>query len=41
VDGRRRRVYALTDAGAAALAAERTEWRRFAGGIHAVLGWSM
>jgi DNA-binding PadR family transcriptional regulator len=41
VDGRRRRVYALTDAGAAALAAERTEWRRFAGGIHAVVGWSM
>ena len=38
-DGRRRRVYGLTDRGAAALAAEQTEWRRFAGGMHAVLGW--
>ena len=38
-DGRRRRVYGLTDKGAAALAAEQTEWRRFATGIHAVLGW--
>jgi PadR family transcriptional regulator PadR len=40
-DGRRRRVYALTDEGAAALAAEQTEWRRFASGVHAVVGWSM
>jgi PadR family transcriptional regulator, regulatory protein PadR len=39
-EGRRRRVYGLTDAGAEALAAERTEWRRFASGVHAVLGWS-
>src|ERR1700733_6839028 len=38
-DGRRRRVYGMTDRGAAALAAEQTEWRRFAGGMHAVLGW--
>ncbi|HEY6295202.1 MAG TPA: helix-turn-helix transcriptional regulator [Streptosporangiaceae bacterium] len=38
-DGRRRRVYGLTDRGAAALAAEQTEWRRFAGGMHAVLAW--
>jgi PadR family transcriptional regulator PadR len=38
-DGRRRRVYGLTDQGAGALAAEQTEWRRFAGGMHAVLGW--
>ena len=37
--GRRRRVYALTDEGTAALAAEQTEWRKFAGGMHAVLGW--
>jgi transcriptional regulator len=37
--GRRRRVYSLTDQGAAALAAEQTEWRRFAAGVHAVLGW--
>jgi PadR family transcriptional regulator, regulatory protein PadR len=37
-DGRRRRVYGLTDAGAAALAAQRTEWRRFARGVQAVLG---
>jgi transcriptional regulator len=36
--GRRRRVYALTDKGATALAAERTQWRRFAAGIQAVLG---
>ena len=38
-DGRRRRVYGLTDRGAAALAAEQTEWRRFASGMHAVLAW--
>src|ERR1700759_5540155 len=38
-EGRRRRVYALTGEGEAALAAERTEWRRFAGGISSVLGW--
>ncbi len=40
-DGRRRRVYVLTSAGATALAAEQTEWRRFATGVVAVLGWSM
>jgi PadR family transcriptional regulator, regulatory protein PadR len=39
-DGRKRRVYALTAKGAAALAAEQTEWKRFARGVHAVLGWS-
>ena len=38
--GRRRRVYGLTDRGAAALAAQQTEWRNFAGGVHAVLGWA-
>jgi len=38
--GRRRRVYALTGKGATALAAERAQWRRFAAGMHAVLGWS-
>jgi PadR family transcriptional regulator, regulatory protein PadR len=38
-EGRQRRVYALTDKGAAALAAELGEWRRFASGIHAVVGW--
>jgi PadR family transcriptional regulator PadR len=38
-EGRRRRVYALTDQGEAALAAQRTEWKRFAGGISLVLGW--
>jgi PadR family transcriptional regulator, regulatory protein PadR len=37
-EGRRRRVYALTDKGEAALAAERTAWRRFAAGMQAVLG---
>jgi PadR family transcriptional regulator, regulatory protein PadR len=38
-DGRKRRVYALTSKGVTALAAERTEWKRFAGGVQAVLGW--
>jgi DNA-binding PadR family transcriptional regulator len=37
-EGRRRRVYALTDVGAEALAAERTEWCRFAAGVRAVVG---
>jgi PadR family transcriptional regulator, regulatory protein PadR len=36
--GRRRRVYTLTDKGAAALAAEQTQWRRFAAGVQAVVG---
>ena len=40
-DGRKRRVYALTGKGEGALAAERTEWKRFAGGVQAVLGWSV
>src|SRR5580658_8150408 len=40
VNGRQRRVYGLTEKGAAALAAEQSEWRRFAGGIQAVMGWS-
>ncbi len=39
-DGRRRRVYGLTDEGVTALAAEQTEWRRFAGSVQAVLGWA-
>jgi PadR family transcriptional regulator PadR len=39
-EGRKRRVYALTGKGATALAAERTEWRRFANGMQAVAGWS-
>ncbi len=39
-DGRRRRVYALTGAGAEALAAQRSEWRSFAHSVQAVLGWS-
>jgi PadR family transcriptional regulator, regulatory protein PadR len=39
-DGRKRRVYALTDEGVAALAAQRTEWRRFTAGVQSVLGWS-
>jgi PadR family transcriptional regulator len=38
-EGRRRRVYALTADGEAALAAQRTEWKRFAGGVGLVLGW--
>jgi PadR family transcriptional regulator PadR len=39
-EGRRRRVYGLTDAGVAALAAQRTEWRTFASSVQAVVGWS-
>jgi PadR family transcriptional regulator, regulatory protein PadR len=39
-DGRRRRVYTLTDHGVAALAARRTEWRRFASAVRAVAEWS-
>jgi transcriptional regulator len=39
-EGRRRRVYGLTDRGAEALAAEQREWRQFASSVHAVLGWS-
>ncbi len=39
-EGRRRRVYALTGKGVAALAAERTRWRRFATGVQAVTGWT-
>ena len=36
--GRKRRIYKLTDKGVTALSAERSEWRRFAVGIQAVLG---
>jgi DNA-binding PadR family transcriptional regulator len=35
--GRRRKVYALTSSGEAALAAERTHWRRFRRGVGAVV----
>ena len=38
-DGRRRRVYTLTSKGEAALAAEPTEWKRFAGAEQADVGW--
>src|SRR5581483_8269390 len=37
--GRRRREYRLTPDGTNALAAERTEWRRLAGAIDAVLAY--
>ena len=40
VAGRRRRVYAITAAGAKALAAQRKEWASFATGMNTVLGWS-
>ncbi len=36
-DGRRRRVYRVTGAGAEVLAAGRVEWRAFANGMQAVL----
>ena len=39
-DGRKRRVYGLTAKGAGALADEQTEWRTFADGVRAVLGWA-
>jgi PadR family transcriptional regulator PadR len=35
---RRRRVYALTAAGEAALVAKRAQWREFSGGVQAVVG---
>jgi PadR family transcriptional regulator len=38
IPGRRRRVYALTEKGAAALTAEQARWRRFAAGMQAVVG---
>jgi PadR family transcriptional regulator PadR len=38
VSGRRRRIYGLTEQGAAALASEQSEWRRFATGVQAVAG---
>lgn len=37
-DGRRRRVYSLTAAGAKALTKESGEWRRFSAGMNAILG---
>ncbi len=36
--GRRRRVYSVTDAGQASLAAGRQSWERFSLGMNAVLG---
>src|ERR1700758_4281263 len=39
-EGRRRRIYVLTSKGAAAQATEQTQWRHFARGVQAVLGWS-
>ncbi|MEY2566784.1 MAG: PadR family transcriptional regulator, regulatory protein PadR [Actinomycetota bacterium] len=41
VAGRRRRVYAITAAGAKALAAQRKEWKQFAAGMNTVLGASV
>ena len=38
VAGRRRRVYALTGAGATALADRRAAWTSFASGVSAVVG---
>jgi|SRR5579859_237123 len=39
-DGRKRRVYRLTASGAAALTGQQAEWRAFANGVRAVLGWA-
>lgn len=38
--GRRRRYYAISDAGRQTLAAARTEWREFSRGVSLVLGLS-
>lgn len=38
--GRRRREYAITRPGRAALAAERERWLTFSGGVRAVTGWA-
>ena len=38
---RRRRIYRLTPAGASALAAKRRDWREFARGMQAILGYSV
>lgn len=38
VGGRRRRTYNLTPAGRRALAERRTDWLRFSGAIHRILG---
>jgi PadR family transcriptional regulator PadR len=40
VEGRRRRLYELSGAGAVALQARTAEWRGFAAGIDSVLGWA-
>jgi PadR family transcriptional regulator, regulatory protein PadR len=37
VDGRKRRVYALTTAGRASLAEQKHAWRKFAHGVEAVV----
>ena len=39
-EGRRRRVYALTDKGVAALAEQAAQWREFSGSMGRVLGAS-
>jgi PadR family transcriptional regulator, regulatory protein PadR len=41
VSGRRRRIYQLTEAGVAALAAESRQWREFSGSMSRVLGGSV
>ena len=41
VSGRRRRIYRLTTAGEAALAAEARQWREFSGSMTRVLGGSV
>jgi DNA-binding PadR family transcriptional regulator len=38
VSGRRRRIYRLTPAGAAALAEQAEQWREFSGSVARVLG---
>jgi DNA-binding PadR family transcriptional regulator len=38
VSGRRRRIYRLTPAGAAALAEQAEQWRAFSGSVARVLG---
>ena len=39
VSGRKRRLYALTRSGRAALARRATEWRRWSAGLNMILDW--
>jgi PadR family transcriptional regulator PadR len=40
VDGRRRRVYAITVPGRSALASQSAQWQRFSDGVSDILAWA-